>query len=103
MRPTPAPVFAETIGNPLVNVLDIAAVADVAHAHGVPLVIDNTVPSPYLCNPIALGADIVVHSATKYLGGHGTTLGGVVVEAASSPGTTASSPDDRAQRAATTA
>jgi O-acetylhomoserine (thiol)-lyase len=61
-------------------VLDIAAVADVAHAHGVPLVVDNTVPSPFLCNPLALGADIVVHSATKYLAGHGTTLGGVMVE-----------------------
>jgi O-acetylhomoserine (thiol)-lyase len=61
-------------------VLDIAAVAAVAHAHGLPLVIDNTVPSPFLCNPIAHGADIVVHSATKYLGGHGTTLAGVLVE-----------------------
>ena len=60
--------------------LDIEAVAEVAHAHGVPLVVDNTVPSPFLCTPIAFGADIVVHSATKYLGGHGTTLGGVVVE-----------------------
>ena len=59
--------------------LDIAAVADVAHAHGVPLVIDNTVPSPFLCNPLALGADIVVRSATKYLGGYGTTLAGVMV------------------------
>ena len=57
---------------------DLSALADVAHAHGLPLVVDNTVPSPYLCNPCALGADIVVHSATKYLGGHGTTLGGVV-------------------------
>jgi O-acetylhomoserine (thiol)-lyase len=66
-------------------VLDIAAVADVAHAHGVPLIIDNTVPSPALCNPLALGADIVVHSATKYLAGHGTTLGGVVVESGRFP------------------
>ena len=65
--------------------LDIAAVADVAHAHGLPLVIDNTVPSPYLCNPIAFGADIVVHSATKYLAGHGTTLGGVMVECGKFP------------------
>ena len=81
MRPNTRAVFAESLGNPSLVVLDIAAVADVAHAHGVPLVIDNTVPSPYLCNPLALGADIVVHSATKYLGGHGTTLGGVVVEA----------------------
>ena len=65
--------------------LDIAAVADVAHAHGVPLVIDNTVPSPFLCNPIRFGADIVVHSATKYLGGHGTTLAGVMVESGRFP------------------
>jgi O-acetylhomoserine (thiol)-lyase len=80
MRPNTRAVFAESLGNPSLVVLDIAAIADVAHAHGVPLVIDNTVPSPFLCNPLALGADIVVHSATKYLGGHGTTLAGVVVE-----------------------
>jgi O-acetylhomoserine (thiol)-lyase len=80
MRPNTRAVFAESLGNPSLLVLDIAAVAAVAHAHGVPLVVDNTVPSPYLCNPIALGADLVVHSATKYLAGHGTTLGGVVVE-----------------------
>ena len=73
-------LYGETIGNPLVNVLDIEAVAAVAHAHGLPLVIDNTVASPYLCNPFAFGADIVVHSATKYLGGHGTTMAGVLVE-----------------------
>lgn len=80
MKPNTRAVFAESLGNPSLAVLDIAAVAEVAHAHGVPLVIDNTVPSPFLCNPLALGADIVVHSATKYLGGHGTTLGGVLVE-----------------------
>ena len=80
MQPNTRAVFAESLGNPSLVVLDIAAVADVAHAHGVPLVIDNTVPTPCLCNPLALGADIVVHSATKYLGGHGTTLAGVVVE-----------------------
>jgi O-acetylhomoserine (thiol)-lyase len=80
MRPNTRAVFAETLGNPSLVVLDIAAVAEVAHAHGVPLVVDNTVPSPFLCNPLALGADIVVHSATKYLGGHGTTLAGAVVE-----------------------
>ncbi len=80
MRPNTRAVFAESLGNPSLVVLDIAAIADVAHAHGVPLIIDNTVPSPFLCNPLALGADIVVHSATKYLGGHGTTLGGVLVE-----------------------
>ena len=80
MRPNTRAVFAESLGNPSLVVLDIAAVAEVAHAHGVPLVVDNTVPSPFLCNPLALGADVVVHSATKYLAGHGTTLGGVVVE-----------------------
>jgi len=80
MRPNTRAVFAESLGNPSLVVLDIGAVAEVAHMHGVPLVIDNTVPSPFLCNPLALGADIVVHSATKYLGGHGTTLAGVVVE-----------------------
>ena len=80
IRPNTRAVYAETLGNPSLVVLDIAAVAEVAHAHGLPLVVDNTVPSPALCNPLALGADIVVHSATKYLAGHGTTLGGVVVE-----------------------
>jgi len=85
MRPNTRAIFAESLGNPSLVVLDIAAVADVAHAHGVPLVIDNTVPSPMLCNPIKFGADIVVHSATKYLGGHGTTLGGVVVESGQFP------------------
>ncbi|WP_374640379.1 O-acetylhomoserine aminocarboxypropyltransferase/cysteine synthase family protein [Hydrogenophaga sp.] len=73
-------LYAETLGNPSMVVLDIQAIADVAHAHGLPLVVDNTVPSPFLCNPIRFGADIVVHSATKYLAGHGTTLGGLVVE-----------------------
>jgi O-acetylhomoserine (thiol)-lyase len=85
MRPSTRAVFAETLGNPSLVVLDVAAVADVAHAHGVPLIVDNTVPSPFLCNPLALGADVVVHSATKYLGGHGTTLGGVVVESGRFP------------------
>ena len=80
MQPNTRAVFAESLGNPSLAVLDIAAVADAAHAHGVPLIIDNTVPSPFLCNPIRFGADIVVHSATKYLAGHGTTLGGVMVE-----------------------
>jgi O-acetylhomoserine (thiol)-lyase len=85
MRPTTRAVFAESLGNPSLVVLDIAAVGEVAHAHGVPLIVDNTVPSPFLCNPISHGADIVVHSATKYLGGHGTTLGGVVVESGKFP------------------
>ncbi len=85
MRPNTRAVFAESLGNPSLVVLDIAAVAEVAHAHGVPLIVDNTVPSPLLCNPIEHGADIVVHSATKYLGGHGTTLAGVVVESGRFP------------------
>jgi O-acetylhomoserine (thiol)-lyase len=85
VRPNTRAFFAESLGNPSLVVLDIAAVADVAHAHGMPLIVDNTVPSPALCNPIAFGADIVVHSATKYLGGHGTTLAGVVVESGRFP------------------
>lgn len=85
IRPNTRAIFAESLGNPSLVVLDIAAVAEVAHAHGLPLVIDNTVPSPFLCNPIAHGADIVVHSATKYLGGHGTTLAGVIVESGRFP------------------
>ena len=85
MRPNTRAVFAESLGNPSLTVLDIAGVADVAHAHGVPLIVDNTVPSPFLCNPLRLGADIVVHSATKYLGGHGTTLAGVMVESGKFP------------------
>jgi O-acetylhomoserine (thiol)-lyase len=85
MRPNTRAVFAESLGNPSLAVLDMTSVADVAHAHGVPLIIDNTVPSPYLCNPIRFGADIVVHSATKYLGGHGTTLAGVMVEGGKFP------------------
>ena len=85
IRPNTRALFAESLGNPSLVVLDIAAVAEVAHAHGLPLVVDNTVPSPVLCNPIALGADVVVHSATKYLAGHGTTLGGVLVESGRFP------------------
>jgi O-acetylhomoserine (thiol)-lyase len=85
IKPNTRAVYAESLGNPSMVILDIAAVAEVAHAHGLPLIIDNTVPSPFLCNPIALGADIVVHSATKYLAGHGTTLGGVIVESGKFP------------------
>jgi O-acetylhomoserine (thiol)-lyase len=85
IRPNTRVIYAETLGNPSLVVLDIAAVADVAHAHGLPLIVDNTVPSPALCNPVALGADVVVHSATKYLAGHGTTLAGVVVEGGKFP------------------
>ncbi|WP_209368283.1 homocysteine synthase [Priestia megaterium] len=73
-------IYAESVGNPQGNVLDIEAVADIAHEHGIPLIIDNTVPSPYLLRPINFGADIVVHSATKFLGGHGTAIGGVIVD-----------------------
>ena len=78
-------VYGEIIGNPGLNVFDIAAVAEVTRAAGVPLVIDNTLASPYLCRPIEHGADIVVHSATKYIGGHGTTMGGVLVESGRFP------------------
>jgi O-acetylhomoserine (thiol)-lyase len=78
-------VYCETIGNPLGNVTDIAALAAVAHAHGVPLIVDNTVASPYLCRPFEHGADIVVHSLTKYLGGHGTTIGGAIVDSGKFP------------------
>ena len=85
IQPNTRAVFAESLGNPSLILLDIPAVAEVAHAHGLPLIIDNTVPSPYLCNPLQWGADIVVHSATKYLGGHGTTLAGVVVESGKFP------------------
>ena len=80
MQPRTRLLYAETLGNPKINVLDIAGAAAVAHAHGVPLMVDNTMASPYLCRPFELGADIVVHSLTKYLGGHGTTLGGAIVE-----------------------
>src|SRR5215207_4409567 len=73
-------LYAETLGNPLINVVDIEALAKIAHEAEIPLMVDNTVPSPYLCRPIEWGADIVVHSATKYIGGHGTTMGGVIVE-----------------------
>jgi len=78
-------VFCESIGNPAGNVVDIGAMADMAHAHGVPLIVDNTVPSPYLCRPFEHGADIVVHALTKYMGGHGTTIGGVLVDSGNFP------------------
>jgi len=73
-------VYAETVGNPKLDTLDIAAAAEIAHAAGLPLVVDNTMPSPYLVRPIDYGVDIVVHSATKFIGGHGTSIGGVVVD-----------------------
>ena len=78
-------VYGETIGNPRADVLDIAAFADIAHANDVPLVIDNTFATPYLCRPIDHGADIVVHSATKFIGGHGVVIGGVIVESGRFP------------------
>src|SRR3954452_22990766 len=77
--------YAETIGNPRMNVIDIAAIAAVAHENNLPLVIDNTFASPYLCRPIEHGADIVVHSATKFIGGHGTSIGGVIVDSGRFP------------------
>ena len=78
-------IYCESIGNPLGNVVDISALADVAHAAGVPLIVDNTVPTPYLCRPFEHGADIVVHSLTKYLGGHGTSIGGAIVDSGKFP------------------
>ena len=74
-------IYTETVGNPKLDVIDIEKLADIAHRHGLPLIIDNTTPSPALSNPIKHGADIVVHSATKFIGGHGTTIGGVIVDA----------------------
>jgi O-acetylhomoserine (thiol)-lyase len=73
-------IYCESIGNPLGNVVDIESLAKIAHKHGIPLIVDNTVPTPYLCRPIDFGADIVVHSLTKYIGGHGTTVGGIIVD-----------------------
>ncbi len=78
-------IFAESVGNPLGNITDIAALADIAPRHGLPLIVDNTVPSPYLLRPFEHGADIVVHSLTKYLGGHGTSLGGAIVDSGKFP------------------
>ena len=78
-------LYAETLGNPLLNIVDIEAIAAIAHEAGIPLMIDNTVASPYLCQPFKWGADIVVHSVTKYLGGHGTSMGGAIVESGRFP------------------
>lgn len=80
VRPETRAIFIETLGNPNSNVIDIEAVAAVAHRHGIPLIVDNTFGTPYLIRPIEHGADIVVHSATKFIGGHGTSLGGVIVD-----------------------
>ena len=86
-------LYAETLGNPGLNVLDIQAVADIAHAHGIPLMVDNTVPSPFLCQPFKHGADIVIHSATKYIGGHGTSIGGLIIESGKFPYDNGNFPD----------
>ena len=83
VRPNTKLFFAETIGNPQINVLDIRGVADAAHEAGVPLIVDNTIATPYLIRPLEHGADIVVHSATKFLGGHGTVIGGTIVDGGS--------------------
>jgi O-acetylhomoserine (thiol)-lyase len=78
-------IFCESIGNPLGNVVDFGALAQIAHAHGVPVIVDNTVPTPYLCRPFEHGADIVVHALTKYLGGHGNSIGGAIVDSGKFP------------------
>ena len=78
-------IYVESLGNPAGNITDIARIAEIAHRHGVPLIVDNTVPSPYLCRPFEHGADIVVHSLTKYMGGHGTSLGGAIVDSGKFP------------------
>ncbi|MCB1272410.1 MAG: bifunctional o-acetylhomoserine/o-acetylserine sulfhydrylase [Microthrixaceae bacterium] len=83
VRPNTKAFYGESIGNPKNDILDIAAVAEVAHANGVPLIVDNTVATPYLCNPLRHGADIVVHSATKFMGGHGTSIAGAIVDGGS--------------------
>lgn len=85
IRPNTKAFFAETIGNPKINVLDIEKVAAVAHDNNLPLIVDNTIATPYLIRPLDHGADIVVHSATKFLGGHGTTMGGVIVDGGKFP------------------
>ena len=85
VRPETKALFAETVGNPGCDILDIGLYADMAHRHGVPLVVDNTFATPYLCRPFEHGADIVVHSATKFIGGHGTVIGGVIVESGTFP------------------
>jgi len=85
ITPRTRALYAETIGNPRMNVLDIAAVAGIAHENNLPLVIDNTFASPYLCRPIEHGADIVLHSATKFIGGHGTSIGGIIVDSGRFP------------------
>jgi len=78
-------IFCESVGNPLGNITDFEVLAEIAHRHGVPLIVDNTVPSPYLCRPFEYGADIVVHALTKYIGGHGNSIGGMIVDSGKFP------------------
>jgi len=78
-------IFCESIGNPAGNIVDLKALADIAHQHGVPLIVDNTVATPCLCRPFEYGADIVIHSLTKYIGGHGTTIGGIIIDSGKFP------------------
>jgi len=85
LKPNTKAIFSETLGNPAINVVDIAAVGAIAREAGIPFIVDNTAASPYLCRPFDHGADIVVHSATKFIGGHGTTMGGVVIESGRFP------------------
>ncbi|HET9045653.1 MAG TPA: O-acetylhomoserine aminocarboxypropyltransferase/cysteine synthase family protein [Casimicrobiaceae bacterium] len=85
LKPNTKALYVETIGNPQLDVADLAPIAEIAHAAGIPLVVDNTLASPYLCRPFEHGADVVIHSVTKYLGGHGTTMGGIVVESGTFP------------------
>jgi len=105
VRPNTKAVFAETLGNPKLDVLDVAAVAQVAHESGLPLIVDNTLATPFLLRPIEFGADVVVHSATKFIGGHGTSIGGVIVDSGRYdwgrglfPGVTEPSPGYRGMR-----
>jgi O-acetylhomoserine (thiol)-lyase len=85
LKPNTRAIFSETLGNPAINVIDIAAVGAIAREAGVPFIVDNTAASPYLCQPLMHGADIVVHSATKFIGGHGTSMGGIVIESGKFP------------------
>ena len=78
-------IYCESIGNPLGNITDFEKLAEIAHRNGIPLIVDNTVPSPYLCRPCKHGADIVVHSLTKYIGGHGNSIGGIIVDSGKFP------------------
>jgi O-acetylhomoserine (thiol)-lyase len=85
IRPETKLVYLETLGNPSINIIDIEAVADIAHAHGIAVMVDNTFATPYLCKPFEFGADVVVHSATKFICGHGTSIGGILVESGKFP------------------